>query len=140
MADDVLSAGRALAQALMEATVRIRRVTGTQRNQETGQVDDVWTTVYEGPARVRFPGGQPRDVDAGGQRFAESSPTVSLPVDADERITVGSSADVKFDDEGEVLTNPHDPARVGNTFRVAGPHDQTHSTARRLPVEVFTHG
>lgn len=130
---------RAQAESVMQSTVRIRRKTGTTRDSETGQNVPTWATVYEGPAKLRMGGAQPNDIDASGQRVVEQSPTVSLPVGAHPDIVSGASADVNVDDEGELLTNPHDPDRVGTTFRVAGPHDQTFSTARRLPVEVFTH-
>lgn len=138
--DVLLAEGRERAQSLMESTVRIRRQTGEARNQANGRVETTWTTIYEGPARLRFAGGQPREVDVAGQRLAEQSPTVCLPIGADSRITVGSSAAVRVDDEGEVLDNDPDSGIEGATFRVAGVHEQTHSTQRRLPVEVHSHG
>lgn len=137
---DILSAGRERAQSLMDSTVRIRRKTGTARNPATGKVDATWATIYEGPARVRFSAGQPRSVDSAGQRLAEQSPTVSLPIVSDPRIVSGSSSAVRVDDEGVVLANPEDPGTVGTEFRISGLHEQTHSTARRLPVEVHAHG
>lgn len=137
--DDSLEAGRARAQSLMESTVRICRQTGENRNSETGRVEPTWTTIYDGPARLRFSGGQPREVDVAGQRLSEQTPTVCLPIGADERITVGSSDAVRVDDEGEVLDNEPDSGIENTTFRIAGVHEQTHSTQRRLPVEVHSH-
>lgn len=136
----VLAAGRARAQSLMESTVRIRRKTGETRNTATGQITPTWSTIYEGPARIRFTGTQPRDIDAAGQQLVEQTPIVGLPIGDDPRIVTGTSGAVNVDDVGSVLTNPDDSSIVGGEFRVAGRHDQTHSTARRLPVEVFTHG
>lgn len=127
----MLRRGRAMADSLMQSTCRIRRAGEPVKNRETGQVLPAWTTVYEGPCRVRFPSSQPREVDQAGQRFAEQSPTVWLPVDV---------SGVRVDDVGEILANPHAPGDVGLTFRVAGVHAQTHSTSRRLPVEVLSHG
>lgn len=124
----------------MESVVRIRRQTGETRNQATGKITPTWTTVYEGPARVRFTQADPRDTDVVGQRMVEQSPTVGLPIGEDERIVSGSSAAVAVNDIGVILTNPDDPGSVGTEFRIAGRHTQTHSTARRLPVEVYSHG
>lgn len=135
----VLAAGRALAESLMDSTVLIRRKTGETRNKETGKVTSSWATVYAGPARVRFGNAQPRDLDAGGQRSVEQAPTVGLPIGEHPDITEGSSAAVQVDDEGSITANPDDAGIVGTRFRIAGVHEQTHSTSRRLPVEVFTH-
>lgn len=137
--DELLAAGRATAQSLMDTTVRISRKTGQVPNQQTGKLEATWTEVYKGPARVRLTGSDPRDVDAAGQRFAIQDPTVSLPVGDDPRIEVGSSADVRVDDEGVVLSNEHDSGEVGTTFRIDGRVGQTHSTARRLRAEVLSH-
>lgn len=127
----MLARGRHVARDLMQTTVIIRRGDGVPvRNPETGEYETGSTVVYEGPARLRFPNAQPREADAAGQRFVEQSPTVSLPI--------ASSADVDVDDVGEVTANPLDPGIVGLRFRIAGVHAQTHSTARRFPVEVVT--
>ena len=53
---------------------------------------------------------------------------------------VETSGAIRVDDVGEVIANPPDTSIEGTTFRVAGVHDQTHSTSRRLPVEVHSHG
>lgn len=138
--DGILEEGRARAQSLMDSVVRVRRQTGETRNSATGRVEPTWTTIYEGPARLRFSGGQPREVDVAGQRLAEQTPHVCLPIGADERIVTGASDAVRVDDEGEVLENEPDSGIENTTFRVAGVHEQTHSTQRRLPVEVHSHG
>lgn len=137
--DELLAAGRETAQALMDSTVLIRRKTGTTPNPSNGQLEPVWQDIYKGPARVRLTNADPRDVDAVGQRFAIRDPTVSLPIAADPRIELGSSAAVRVDDVGTVLTNTPDPGEVGTSFRVDGRSGQTHSTARRLPVEVLAY-
>ncbi len=136
---DLLVAARVRAQSLMDSTVRIRRTTGEERDNATGQLTPTRVTIYEGPARVRFKDADPRDTDAAGQRMAEQSPVVGLPVGADPRIVTGTSGAVRVNDVGTVLTNPNDPDTVGLEFRVAGRHNQTHSSSRRLPVEVFSH-
>src|SRR5687768_12112409 len=108
----------------MQTTVIIRRAGAPVRDPATGTMVPSLTTIYTGPARVRFPTGQPRDVDQSGQRVAEQSPTVWVPVHA---------AGICVDDVGEVTSNPHATEDVGLRFRVAGVHVQTHSTSRRLP-------
>lgn len=137
--DELLAAGRETAQSLMESVVLIRRETGTTKNPSNGQIEKTWTTIYEGPARVRLTDSDPRDVDASGQRFAIQDPVVSLPVLGDPRIVTGASAAVHVDDVGTVRENPHDPGEVGTTFRIDGRVGQTHSTARRLRAEVLSH-
>lgn len=124
----------------MQSTVRIRRRSiTTQRNPETGREEHTWTTVYEGPARLRADAAQPQDSDAAGQQVTDRQMRVSLPIGAHPRIVTGASADVEVDDVGVLTANPEDPASVGLEFRVRDGHVQTHSTARRLPVEVTSH-
>lgn len=126
----LLARGRTLAEDLMQTTITIRREGSPVRDPATGTMVPALTTIYTGPARVRFPSGQPRDADQAGQRVAEQSPTVWVPVHA---------SGIRIDDVGEVTANPHAPEDVGLTFRVAGVHAQTHSTSRRLPVEVLSY-
>lgn len=129
IAAQALGMGRRLAASLMQSTCRIRREGEKVRNPETGMLEPSWTSVYEGPCRVRFSVGAPRETDQAGQRFAEQSPTVWVPIHADG---------IRVDDVGEILSNTHAPEDVGLTFRVAGVHAQTHSTSRRLPVEILS--
>lgn len=121
---------RAHAESLMSTSLIIRRKGADVRDPETGTMVPSWTTVYEGPCRVRFTNADPHESDQSGQRVAQQSPTVWLPI--------ATSAGVRLDDVGEILANPDDLGIVGVTFRVAGEHAQTHSTSRRLPVEVLS--
>jgi hypothetical protein len=127
------------AESLMDTTVLIRRTAGESFDEATGTYVPAWDVIYEGPARIRFARSALKEVDGAGQRLAEQSPSVSLPIGANRRITAGTSADVRVDDVGEVTLNPDDPGIVGLRFRVSGQHSQTHSSARRLPVEVAAH-
>lgn len=138
-AERALSEGRAVAQSLMDSTVLIRREAGKSKNRSTGRLETQWTEIYEGPARVRGTDAQPRDVDSAGEIVAEQTPEVWLPIGDDDRVVTGASADVRVDDIGTILTNPSAPGAVGTRFRVSGQHEQTHSTSRRMPVEVFSH-
>lgn len=123
----------------MDSTVTIRRRGEQVLDEQTGRYTTSWAVIYVGPARIRFGTSEPTEVDAAGQRGAEQSPTVALPIGEHPLIQFGASADVRVDDEGRIESNPDDPGSVGTQFRVAGTHTQTHSTARRLPVEVTSH-
>lgn len=128
-----------VAESLMTSTVHIRRAGPVARNPETGTETPSWTDVYVGPGRLRASDAQPRDVDSAGQKLTDRSLTLSLPIGDHPDITHGRSADVDVDDVGELLENPDDPESSGTKFRVRDGHVQTHSTARRLPVEVTSH-
>lgn len=136
----MLSRGRALAESLMQSTVRIRRRSIERvRNPATGREEYAWAVVYEGPGRLRADAAQPQDSDAAGQQVTDRQMRVSLPIGAHPRIITGASADVEVEDVGVLIANPGDPASVGLEFRVRDGHVQTHSTARRIPVEVTSH-
>lgn len=126
------------AESVMLSTVRISRRVGETRDPATGSITAELETVYEGPAKLRFSQSLPHSVDVVGQRLEEQRPTVSLPISG-RNVTEGASADVRVDDEGEVITNDTDPALEGVTFRVAGMHAQTVAASRRLSVEVHSH-
>lgn len=130
-AERILRRGRVMAESLMQSTVRIQRKAGEPvRSPATGKMEQAWTLVYEGPCRTRFQSSVPRAADQAGQRFSEQAPTVWVPAHV---------SDVRVDDVGEILTNPHAPGDAGLQFRVQGIHAQTHSTSRRLPVEVLSY-
>ena len=126
-----LLAARRKVEALMQTAVVVRRSGQPVRDPETGTLTPSLTVIYEGVARLRFPVGKPRDVDQAGQAVSEQSPTLWLPV--------AESEDVLPGDVGEIVANPADPGSVGLRFRITGVHVQTHSTSRRLPVEVLSY-
>jgi len=133
IAASALARARALRDSLADTTVTIRRESGTTWDDETGTYVPAWAVVYTTDrARVRFPGSQPREQDAAGERVTEQEPTLSLPVEG--------SGVVQVDDVATVDANPEDPSIVGMKLRVAGLHNQSHSSGRRLPVEVVSHG
>lgn len=132
-ARSVLDRARAFRDELADTTVTIRRELGTTWDDETGKYVPAWAVIYTtDQARVRFPGSQPREQDAAGERVVEQDPTLSLPVDG--------SGVVQVDDVATVDANPEDPSIVGLKLRIAGRHDQSHSSGRRLPVEVVSRG
>ncbi|MGX9346638.1 DUF6093 family protein [Microbacterium sp. KNMS] len=133
---DILTRGRELARTKMRATVVIRREGDPVRSEETGELEPTWTVIYPaGPAELRIGDNDPRNGDSVGERFSVQGPVVALPVDGAE---AAASAAVEFDDVGEVLADPDNPANVGLRFRVDGQHVKSLGTARRLPVEVLS--
>lgn len=123
---------RAQAESMMLSRVVIRRDLGSVWDETSGTNVSEWQDIYEGPARLRFPNTQPQEGDAGGERIVDQAPTLSLPI--------ATSGGVRVDDIATVTENAFDPSMVGLQLRVTGLHTQTHSTARRLPVEVVSRG
>lgn len=117
--------GRKQAEALMESTCVIVRRTFVTDGEGVDQ--PTITTIYTGKCRLRMPDARQNDVAAAGQALGVQSPVLSIPV-----IAFGS-ASVAPDDIATV-TSPLDPVEL--VVRIAGIHSQTHSTARRFPVEV----
>lgn len=110
----------------MESTCVIRRKTGTTEDANGSPVD-VFTTIYSGKCRLRVTEARSDEVAAAGQALSKQFPILSIPV------TAAGSGDVRVDDVASVAS-PLDP--YPTTARIAGVHSQTHSTARRFPVEV----
>jgi len=118
--------GRALAESMMESTVIIKRA-GVPSEDANGVLTPTYSTIYSGVCRLRVTEARSDEVAAAGQGLAKQNPTLSIPVSA------SGSADVRVDDIATVTT-PLDSVTV--IARIAGLHSQTHSTARRFPVEV----
>lgn len=119
--------GRSVAESLMESTCVITRTTGQTQNSD-GSTTPITLTVYSGPCRLRFPSIRPEQSLAEGQSIVRDRGQLSLPV-------VGDSADVRADDIAVITLGALDPGTVV-TARIESPFTQTHSTARRFPVEV----
>lgn len=124
-----LKMGRRLAESLMVDTWRCARGSEPVFDDDTG----TWTSpaadvVYDGPGRLRdVDSDSPRD-ESQGETTVYSRLRLWLPV--------ATSAGIKVDDIFECTAAAEDPALLGMRVRVVDPHFQTHSTARRLSVEV----
>lgn len=117
------------AESMMRTQVTIRRAGPEVRNPATGKLEQSWLDIYVGKCRLKFTAGQPREGDQAGQRFSDQSPTLSLPM--------AGTGSIRVDDVATIDHNPFDPEGESLRLRVTGLHVQTHSTARRLPVEVL---
>lgn len=124
----MLKRGQRLIESLMTDTwVGTRGATAGEFNDETGEWSTSSVEVYRGPGRLRAANVQ-------GQRVDEQGVTVTLS-DARLSLPVATSAGVRVDDVF-VCVASEEPTMVGARVRVTDIHWQTHSTARRLQVEV----
>lgn len=130
LASGATQMGRRLAEALMESTCEVKRKTGVALDPDSGVDEPVFTDVWSGPCRFRFPFVRPSDQDVASQVLSTQRGIVSVPIDGTDVIRTG---DVVF-----ITVSPLDAAMVGAQFRVKGPFFETHATARRLPVEVVS--
>lgn len=122
--------GRKQAEALMESACVISRDTGaTTIDPDTGVETPSLTMVYTGKCRLRMPSQTDRRIEAAGQALSRQAPELSIPIGA-----LGS-ADVRTSDIA-TITTPLDSLIV--IARISGLHSQTHSTARRFPVELVS--
>jgi hypothetical protein len=125
----LVQAGRAWHEQIMEDACTITREGGRVLNETTGQYTVAETTIYTGPCRLVVQPRQPQDANAVGQVEAVTHARCDLPVIA--------SAAVR---DGDVVTFTAslDPALVGVKYRLRGIAGQTHATARRFFVEVYS--
>lgn len=119
--------GRKQAEALMDSTCVITRNGAIVTDPATGVDAPSVTTIYSGKCRLRMPNAISRPEAAAGQAIDRQSPELSIPV------TASGSASVIPDDIA-VITSALDAVTV--RARISGVHSQTHSTARRFPLEV----
>jgi hypothetical protein len=135
---------RAAADSIQDDTCTIVRRTLGALNEETGQHAHTDVRVYppvidpedenetdEGPCRVKqSEGARPSQADAAGQLIVQTALTLSLPIT--------TSTAVQVNDIVIMRTSKYDPSLPGKEYRIAGPHGQTHATARRLLIEETT--
>lgn len=120
----IIGMARTTAEGLMDSLCVIQRQSGVVENAN-GVETPTYTTIYSGKCRLRMPHADARNAAASGQSVELQTPTLSLPVVGSENV---------LPDDIATISSPLDPLVV--TARVMGVHSQTHSTARRLQVEV----
>jgi hypothetical protein len=130
LGDDIrreLPALRAAAESMMTDTAEVYGLAVKTWVEETSSYDEVAALVWSGKCRLKLQDVQTREVDAQGQALIVQSAVVSFPV----------AADTVFPKDYTVTltASEMDPALVGKTVRITGPHAQTYATARRYPVE-----
>lgn len=125
----VLARARRAAEDGFDSTCRITRPTG-----ERGPIDPETLkypeppreTIYEGPCRVQDRRDLAQTATAGEREVTIAGVELQLPIDGTENVALR--------DDVQMLTNPSDPAVVGRHYSIAGRHEKTHASARRLPV------
>lgn len=127
-ADSTTLSGRQLVDSISESTCVITRVTPGTIDHATGLATDTTTQIYSGTCRLRFPSLRPEQSLAEGQQLVRDRGILSLPIIGSSTVRAGDIAVV-------TLSTTLDPG-VTVTVEIAAPFTQTHSTARRFPVEV----
>lgn len=120
--------GQSIALGLMESSCVITRTVPGTVNHSTGIATDTPTTIYTGVCRLRFPTVRPEQSLTEGQQIVRDRGILSLPITGTAGVRAGDSA--------VVTLNPVLDPGTTVTVQVAAPFTQTHSTARRFPVEV----
>lgn len=125
-AEWVLERGRIAAEALMVDTIRIERLGGLITDPVSGEVRPGRELVYEGRCKVQSSTTLAENPEAGGGVFTVERTKLHLPA-----LTSG----VEVGLVGTVLSAPHQPALVGNEYRLAEPDEKSWQTAQRWSVE-----
>lgn len=129
-AASVTVAGRLAAERLMVDACTITRSAGNAGlNEVTGRTVPRATTVYSGPCQVQVPDTQPQTPEVGERTATVQRLTVKIPV---------SVTGVRVGDRVTLTTAALDGDLAGRTYRVAGLHDKTYATSRRLACEETT--
>ena len=125
----LVQAGRAWHESIMEDACTVTRDGSRVLNEATGQYTVGTITVYTGPCRLVVQPRQPQDANATGQVEAVTHARLDLPVTTSTGVRDGDAV---------TFTASVDPALVGVKYRLRGLAGQTHATARRFFVEVYT--
>lgn len=126
----VLAQGRAAALKLLRDTCVIERRDGDPvLNQDTGELEQLWTAVYQGICRVR--GRAARQADASETEWGEREVTLGRYIAI---LPWSTTQQVRREDRLRVLTSD-DTWLIGRNLEVIAVQLSGTSTARRLLVE-----
>ena len=125
-AAEAVLAGRAAAEALMVDECVITRPGEPVTDNDTGEVTNTGTVVYEGKCQVQSKNSSTANPEAGGAVFTVVSRQVKIPANA---------AEVLDGDEVKLTKSLLNAFTVGKVYRVEGFTPDTYDTAFRLPVK-----
>ncbi|AGL13876.1 DUF6093 family protein [Actinoplanes sp. N902-109] len=131
--DLILAQGRRAAEAGMTDACRIQRRTGSTVDDFSGAEIPTYDVVYEGKCRLQQRGGQAEEEDAGEAHILLQQAELQLPVLVD-----GQATQVDVDDEVTITAAAHDPALVGQLYRVQDIPVRSEATARRVQLRRHT--
>lgn len=115
---------RRRAVKLMAAHLEITRADTSQRDPITGESRRA--AIYDGPGKIQTYEPHETAHQVGGGTVVTQRYAVHVPV---------SAGPFEIGDLVYVVESPTMPHAVGDVFRVAGLHEETHQTAQRLLVD-----
>ena len=128
-AEEIVYAGRAVAERLMTDTCTVQRQTSSSMSETTLVVTPVYSTLYTGKCRVREETAGDLSIDVGQRAGSVRSYTVSVPMSA-----------IAFapDDLVTITASGLDDAQPAVTLRVLGVTHGSQITARRFRCQEVT--
>lgn len=126
---------RAAAESKMVDTCTIVEVTTSgDPDPATSLPTRTSTTIYAGRCEYRAADTQARSIDSASRQLVQQGAVLKIPVNAP------GSADVRAGHIATITLAANDPTSPPVVVTVAGTHQQTYATARRIPVEVTSSG
>ncbi|WP_346536949.1 DUF6093 family protein [Micromonospora sp. DPT] len=125
MLDAVLARGRAMAEARMRDTCRIRRPTGETTDADGNVVKTYGPNLYAGKCRFQQPNAQAAQADVGEDYLLLLRMEVHLPM---------SVVGLKAGDEVDAVGSATDPDLPGRVFVIRDLAHASDKTARRVGV------
>lgn len=128
---DALTAGQALAEALMTDTCIVRRKTGaTAQNEDTGTVEPVYNDQFTSKCKIQARSLQALQAEAG----SRTATTVRLEL----HLPLSAAAAETFDQvEVTAVGALSDVQLLGRKFTITAPVAKSFATARRYEIEGF---
>ena len=122
--------GRSMAESLMSDSCIIQRKSATSVNEETLEVSQTVTTIYEGICRLTMQSTSVRDAESGSRVLLEQGARLDVPI--------SGTSQIEPDDIVTFTQSEFDSSLVNRKFRISGVNHQSQATARRFPVTEVT--
>lgn len=124
-AESAALAGRVRAESMMADTCLVRRQTGQQFNEATGDYEPTFATLYDGKCRVQDPAAVNRQAEAGGYPWTVDTTILQLPVVSADYATDADTARQVVISKGDEVTvtalgPTTDPDLLGASMSVQG--------------------